>query len=421
MFRGMKKAWGWLGLVLAGCTSGPTEQVGSTSASLPSAGMTGTELCHALLIAPLDRKLASCKTADQGPELEAERDAIAKAHAECLEQIARPLEDARLALDEAKARACIAAVEGAGAGWVGPHAYVLDLAPFADCRTMLVPKQAALDVCTTTMECATPLMCTATDGTVGRCGHEGRAECTPRAFAFGIERRHECPPRTGCDYAPNSWSLADLGDRPDTPARKSPDVGRGKVTISGGVPVEVVERIVRQGFGRFRRCYEEVLRDKPELTGEIPISFTIKMDGSVGPVSAKAPEVPTSAVTCVTKTIEGLSFPVPEARPARVLYTLRLGRAAQKDKPSVPEAQTPKAVAEASWPRMGVCREPMPAKLPCRYHVDCKTDEYCSTGASRDELNRCLPRKPAGAACKQSSECKGRCLDETCVAWCGSG
>lgn len=374
--------------------------------------MTGTELCHALLIAPLDRKLASCKAADQGPDLDAEKDGIAKAHAQCLEQLDRPLEEGRLALDDEKARACIAAVERAGNAWLGPHAGVLDLAPFRECRGMLAPKQGAGDVCTTALECPARLTCSAQEGTVGQCTTEAGPGCSPQTLSFGIARRNECVGETAC----RTEARVGLG------IRDSSIVRMGETSISGGLPPSVVQSILRQSFGRFRRCYEAALRNDPKLVGEMRVSFTIAADTSVKQVSMKGSTLSDKdAVKCVATQFEALSFPAPGGRPLRVTQTLGFGSAESVRSPSLATAYTPQAVKHAAWAIVGEC-EHTPIEAPaCRAHMDCAVDEFCSMGPSPEEPNRCVARKPAGSACRQSSECKGRCANDTCVSSCGSG
>jgi hypothetical protein len=99
--------------------------------------------------------------------------------------------------------------------------------------------------------------------------------------------------------------------------------GRGCATsVSGRLPPEVIQRIVRQNFGRFRVCYENDLRHQPSLSGRVSVSFTIARDGSVGSVAASGESVPASTATCVGKAFGGLSFPQPEGGVVRVVYPI---------------------------------------------------------------------------------------------------
>ena len=43
----------------------------------------------------------------------------------------------------------------------------------------------------------------------------------------------------------------------------------GGVTASPGLPAEVIQRIVRQSFGRLRLCYETALAKNPTLQGRV--------------------------------------------------------------------------------------------------------------------------------------------------------
>jgi hypothetical protein len=376
--------------------------------------MTGTELCHALLLAPLDRKLASCTTADQGPELQDDKTEIAKAHAQCLVQLDRPLSEGRLALDDLKARACIAEVERAGAAWIGPHARMLDLWPYEPCRTMLLPKQAAGDVCTTALECTSELSCLgASAGAIGRCASEAQLPCSPETFSFGVARRTECAPPSTCGDVRGT-----SGGRNSKPAAV---MRLGTGSASGSLPVEVVQRIVRRSIQRFRRCYETALGNAPDLVGEVNTSFTIAAKGAVSRVSTTGSTLADdAAVKCVASHVEVLSFPALD-KPTRVIQSFVFGSAADAKRPSSLDGHGPRAVEDDDWRFLGHCG-PAPATPPaCTAHIDCPVHEYCSTGGSATAPNRCVPRKAAGSPCERPRECKGKCVDDSCVSSCGSG
>jgi hypothetical protein len=95
------------------------------------------------------------------------------------------------------------------------------------------------------------------------------------------------------------------------------------VGSSAGLPIEVVKRIVRQNFGRFRLCYENGLRTDPTLAGAVHVRFVIESDGSVGPVSDAGSTLSDAAVVaCVQRGFGNLSFPVPSGAPLTVTYSL---------------------------------------------------------------------------------------------------
>jgi hypothetical protein len=104
---------------------------------------------------------------------------------------------------------------------------------------------------------------------------------------------------------------------------KPPQVRMGATSVSGRLPPEVIQRIVRQNFGRFRLCYENALRNTPTLEGSVTVSFTIKEDGSVDDVAGKGDIPDSGVVSCVTRAFNGLSFPQPEGGVVRVTYPIK--------------------------------------------------------------------------------------------------
>ena len=95
---------------------------------------------------------------------------------------------------------------------------------------------------------------------------------------------------------------------------KAPTIRTGAGTVSGHLPPEVVQRIVRQNYGRFRQCYENGLRTNPNLTGRVTARFVIGREGSVTNVQNGGSDIPDSGVvSCVVSAFYGLSFPTPEA------------------------------------------------------------------------------------------------------------
>ena len=60
-----------------------------------------------------------------------------------------------------------------------------------------------------------------------------------------------------------------------------PQVRTGALSVSGHLPSEVVQRIVRQNYGRFRMCYEQGLGRNPNLQGRVAVRFVIGRDGAV--------------------------------------------------------------------------------------------------------------------------------------------
>jgi hypothetical protein len=106
---------------------------------------------------------------------------------------------------------------------------------------------------------------------------------------------------------------------------KAPKVRMGATTVSGRLPPEVIQRIVRQNYGRFRMCYEQGLGRNPNLQGRVSARFVIGRDGSVSNVSNGGSDLPDSGVvSCVLSAFYGLSFPQPEGGIVTVVYPIML-------------------------------------------------------------------------------------------------
>jgi hypothetical protein len=94
----------------------------------------------------------------------------------------------------------------------------------------------------------------------------------------------------------------------------TPKIRQGSMTVSGRLPPEVVQRIVRQNFGRFRLCYENGLRNDPKLTGTVVTKFVIDAQGAVSSAARDGSTTLTDAgvVSCITQKFSNFSFPQPE-------------------------------------------------------------------------------------------------------------
>ena len=98
----------------------------------------------------------------------------------------------------------------------------------------------------------------------------------------------------------------------------------GAITVIGSLPKEVVQRIVRQNYGRFRLCYQDGLRSNSSLDGTVTTKFVIDKSGAVSKVSNEpSTTMPdTNVANCVTRAFGNLSFPQPEGGVVIVSYSL---------------------------------------------------------------------------------------------------
>lgn len=126
-----------------------------------------------------------------------------------------------------------------------------------------------------------------------------------------------------CQGAECDGSGISVGRTGGTHVAQVPRVRTGITTLNGSLPPEVIQRIVRQSFGRFRGCYEDGLRTNPTLEGRVTARFVIARDGSVATVQSGGSDLPDSrVVACVLRTYSSLSFPPPKEGIVTVTYPL---------------------------------------------------------------------------------------------------
>ena len=146
-----------------------------------------------------------------------------------------------------------------------------------------------------------------------------------RISSYDLERtlddgaRPPAPPDLGSLSLGGGIGLGNTG----TGTGKAPSLRNGAVVVNGRLPPEVVQRIVRQNFGRLRLCYENGLRTNPSLRGRVAVKFVIDRSGSVSTASDGGSDLPdTGVVACVVRAFGNLSFPQPEGGIVTVVYPL---------------------------------------------------------------------------------------------------
>jgi hypothetical protein len=109
----------------------------------------------------------------------------------------------------------------------------------------------------------------------------------------------------------------------DRKAGGAPTMRGGQTIVSGRLPPEVIQRTVRQNYGRFRMCYEQGLVKNPNLEGRVATRFVIGRSGTVQNAQNGGSDLPDSGVVaCVVSAFYGLSFPEPQGGIVTVTYPI---------------------------------------------------------------------------------------------------
>jgi hypothetical protein len=135
----------------------------------------------------------------------------------------------------------------------------------------------------------------------------------------GLGHTGQCIGNSPCSGIGGGYGHPGGGYKP----RKIRMVTDGGVSTNGHLPPEVIQRIVRQNFGRYTFCYQNGLRNNPNLEGRVTVRFVIARDGSVAIAADGGSDIPDTAVRqCVVSSFSNLSFPAPENGTVTVVYPL---------------------------------------------------------------------------------------------------
>jgi hypothetical protein len=98
----------------------------------------------------------------------------------------------------------------------------------------------------------------------------------------------------------------------------------GDRAVNGRIAPEIIQRVVRQHFGPFRKCYEAGLGRNPNLAGRVNVSFVIDRTGAVAEAHDQGSTLPDAqAVQCVVGGFGKLSFPPPDGGIVTVVYPIQ--------------------------------------------------------------------------------------------------
>lgn len=91
----------------------------------------------------------------------------------------------------------------------------------------------------------------------------------------------------------------------------APQLRMSPVSISTGLPPEVVTRVARMRFPAIRSCYDRILRDDPGKGGDVSVSLTIDKKGDV---KVTTPAGDPLLGPCVSKALSTAKMPEPESK-----------------------------------------------------------------------------------------------------------
>ncbi len=402
----------------------------------------------------------------------------------CWSMLHHGVESKRLTLPAVSAKRCAEALEKL------PWEEALDrpLAATPECRNLTIGLSTVGKPCRSSPECSHGLFCsgaqTDADGICSKQAADSNTCALPPWRLFG-ELEAACEGGLFCDHGggeraslvppapvevPSAapWGeIVPFGPEGFGEPRKRVTVKPGPSTVSGRLPPEVIQRIVRANLGRIRVCYEAGLKKNPSLAGRVTVRFVIGADGSVSTASAKSDLSEPLVESCVTRAFQTLTFPKPEGGIVSVSYPLVFspdgatpspwGGERDDAEPAPPptpalgaptetclalrkEGEACRAARECGSKLacvMGSCGKALAAGATCRRDRDCDAGLRClaptpsaevpEDGAGENErpapttTATCAAPRSAGEACSSDHECLGSCVAGKCAAFCGAG
>jgi uncharacterized Zn-binding protein involved in type VI secretion len=157
-----------------------------------------------------------------------------------------------------------------------------------------------------------------------------QAICTASTPCDGalIELRWETPASLIVQIVQKLGPAAAKGQLPrvaisSTPPQEPPQRNYDLWNVAGVLAPPVIQKVVRNSFDVFRRCYEAGLKRDPKLEGKVLVRFVIGRDGRVSDFKDGGSDIPDKAVSaCVVSGFGGLTFPPPKGGIVTVVYPI---------------------------------------------------------------------------------------------------
>ncbi len=99
-----------------------------------------------------------------------------------------------------------------------------------------------------------------------------------------------------------------------------PIIRSGEADVRGSLSREVIRRVVRRHINEVRFCYEQVLAERPNLSGRVTVAFVISSNGSVQGASVTSTTLANARVEgCISQAVRRWTFPTPDGGGAVVV------------------------------------------------------------------------------------------------------
>jgi hypothetical protein len=149
-------------------------------------------------------------------------------------------------------------------------------------------------------------------GTVGL-GKEGLgtlgSTCPDEVFERLVAKHGRAGALERCAGGPGGTGVLarrGLGDRQGDP----PTLRSAKATTTGALSAEQIRRVVHRNLGQVRFCYEQGLRERPDLRGRVAVKFLIQPSGAVQSVAVAGTSLDEPQTErCVASKVQTWSFP----------------------------------------------------------------------------------------------------------------